>query len=532
MSDAPTLPADARRLPPVPDLPAGTTIGHFRLAQVLGRGAGGTVYLAEDVEIPSRRVALKLMRRDGLTADLDALRQEASMLASLQHPHILVVHEIGTSPQGIYLVTEHMPGGSVGARLRSGACSMDEALRMARAAADALGAAHDAGIVHRDIKPENLLLDSEGRPKLGDFGLAWAPQSGGAAVAAGTPGYIDPDLFKGQPPSAASDQYSFGVVLRELMASLRPSADINGIIARCVDQDRTRRHASMKEVTAALDAAIARRSPERRGHQRRYAVLAGIILTGAAIWFGLASYRSRRALALNEAGRAAMERGDLQAAREAFLASLRTDPSYLPACANLGALAGRESNPTWAVTILKECAETFPGSAAVLYNLGATMRVVGDAAGAEEQLVAARALAAGSGLEPVVINELAMVMIARGRPGPAGALAAEAALTREGTTEGAILLKTAGLAMLAEGKHRTAGEQLERALQWPLPVTLRAVALEALGRSREALSDPGGAMEAYSLALLSSPDEEIEQAARSGLERVAGAQAMPMEPQR
>ena len=80
MSESPTLPAGSR-LPPAPELSAGTIIGHFRLAHVLGRGAGGTVYLAEDLEIPSRRVALKLMRRDGLTPDLDALRQEASLLA-------------------------------------------------------------------------------------------------------------------------------------------------------------------------------------------------------------------------------------------------------------------------------------------------------------------------------------------------------------------------------------------------------------------------------------------------------------------
>src|SRR5262245_44845140 len=119
MSESPTLPADSRRPPRLPELPAGTLVGHFRLAQVLGRGSGGTVYLAEDLHIPGRRVALKLMWPDGLTPDIEGLRQEASLLASLQHPHILVVHEIGAAPEGIYLVTEHMPGGSVRAQLQS-----------------------------------------------------------------------------------------------------------------------------------------------------------------------------------------------------------------------------------------------------------------------------------------------------------------------------------------------------------------------------------------------------------------------------
>jgi serine/threonine protein kinase len=265
MSESPTLPAGSRHLPPAPELPSGTIIGHFRLAHVLGRGAGGTVYLAEDLEIPSRRVALKLMRRDGLTPDLDALRQEASLLASLQHPHILVVHEIGAGAEGIYLVTEHMPGGSIGARLRSGPIPLSEALRLARAAADALSAAHAAGIVHRDIKPENLLLDAEGRPKLGDFGLAWAPESapaGTAVRAAGTPGYIAPEIYKGRPATAASDQFAFGIVLRELMGGARPDADIAAIIARCLEDDPVKRHTSLREVTAALDAALARRAPE------------------------------------------------------------------------------------------------------------------------------------------------------------------------------------------------------------------------------------------------------------------------------
>ena len=464
------------------------------------------------------------MARDGLTPDIDALRQEASLLASLHHPHILVVHGIGAAPEGIYLVTEHMPGGSVRAQLQSGPLPTDATLRLARAAAGALGAAHAAGIIHRDIKPENILLDAEGRAKLADFGLAWAPRSGppGAAVAAaGTPGFMAPEIFTGRPASAASDQYSFGIVLRDLLRGAPPASDIDAIVARCASEQPAQRYPSMNDVEAALNAALARRSPERRAYRRRYAALAGIIVAGVTLWFGIGAWRARKALSLNESGRAAMERGDLQGAREAFLAALRTDPSFLPACSNLGALAARESNPTWAVTILKECAATFPGSAAVLYNLGATLRMVGDLAGAEQQLGAARAIAGEPDLEPVIANELAMVMLARGRATEAAAMAADAAAAREGTTEGAILLKTAALAQLAAGNPVAARGQLERALDWPMPDNLRAVALEALGRAREAMSDPSGALEAFSLALLSGPDAETEQAARQGLERVA-----------
>src|SRR5262245_4237328 len=116
--------ADARdgtRAPTIIDLPAGHRVGHFRIERRLGEGGAGSVFVAEDLDIPGRRVALKLIHAgSALTPDLEALRREASALAALKHPNILVVHEIGTAPEGAFLVTELMEGGSLADRLRSG----------------------------------------------------------------------------------------------------------------------------------------------------------------------------------------------------------------------------------------------------------------------------------------------------------------------------------------------------------------------------------------------------------------------------
>ena len=116
------------------------TIGHFQIVREIGRGGAGVVYLAEDVDIPGRRVALKRLRPEVAAADADVLRREAAVLAAIEHPHILVVHEVGVAPDGLYLVTEFMPEGSMANRIGRGPLTEAEALAAARQAASALAA--------------------------------------------------------------------------------------------------------------------------------------------------------------------------------------------------------------------------------------------------------------------------------------------------------------------------------------------------------------------------------------------------------
>jgi serine/threonine-protein kinase len=220
--------------------------------------------------------------------DAEVLRREAAVLAAIEHPHILIVHEVGVADDGLYLVTEFMPEGSLADRLDRGALTELEALTAARQAASALAAGHERGILHRDVKPANLLLASDGRVKVSDFGLAVhtvPPSTAASAVSAtvtlpgdegsgrlfGTPLYIPPEALAGAAPSPQGDQFAFGVALHEMLTGKRPflrkrglqavldppsidpslRQDVSRIVARCIAKDARERYASMDEVVAA-----------------------------------------------------------------------------------------------------------------------------------------------------------------------------------------------------------------------------------------------------------------------------------------
>ena len=544
------------------DAPAGSaglrgqTLGHFRIEGAIGVGGAGTVFVAEDLDIPGRRVALKLIRRGGVTPDLEALRREASALAALRHPHILVVHEIGASSHGPYLVTELMTGGSLAQRVSRGPLPIGEALRLGRVVADALRAAHEHGLLHRDIKPANILMQEDGTAKIGDFGLVWhsaRPDSTtpttstasdlnrGQPAAAGTPRYFAPEVIEGGIPSAAADQFSFGVTLHELLTGRRPfegshwerlvlaghpvmapglSSDLRRIVTRCLARRPSDRFQDMRAVVAALDAAMERRDPRRRRLVQLLGGAATVLVVGVAGWLWTRHAHLERARGLNEQGRAALERGDRDAARGAFLAAHDSDPGYLPACANLGSLAALESNPTWAVTILEDCTARFPASDVTRYNLGTALRLTGDRPRAEKELRAALALAGRGALRPLVLNELALLLIGEGRPVDAAALLETAEPAAVETLEGAILMKTLGLARLEAGRAADAAEALRSSLGGALPKEQRGEALAALGRARASLGDDAGALESFSQALLAGVDAATEESVRAGLARL------------
>ena len=544
-------------------LTPGTRVAHFRVVRELGRGGYGIVHLAEDLEIPGRVVAVKTVRPGPITPDAESLRHEASVLAALQHPSILVVHEVGEGPSGIFLAAEFMPGGSVSDRLARGPLTESEALGLARAAADALAAAHEAGLVHRDFKTGNLLLSADGLAKVADFGIATrdtraatavtipSPPPGGAPdmtltatvvndqIIVGTPAYMPPELFSGIPWSARGDQFSFGIVLHEMLAREHPfdlrqgivatrldpvlsaslPADLKRIVSRCIARDPAARFPDMRAVVAALDEAILRRSPERKRTWRVAATGIAVVAVLVLSWTAWRVVHQRRAFALNQEGAAALARGDHDAARAAFVAAHSADPGNLAACTNLGQLAADEANPTWAVTILRDCATSFPRAAAVRYNLGAALAKSSDSAGAVTELADALNLAGTSELRPLVVNELALAYLAAGKSGEAIPLVEAERPNPSASVEGALLTRTLGLAYLAAGRHEEAERTLTAALP-KLPAGKRPAALVALGRAQEALGRKDDAVGSYSQALLEGAVGEAAEAARAALARI------------
>ena len=205
----------------------------YRIERELGSGGMAVVFLAEDLR-HRRRVALKILRPE-LAAEIGPGRflREIETAARLTHPHILPIHDSGEAGGFLYYVMPYVEGESLRGRLaREKQLPLDDALRIARDAADALSYAHSHGVVHRDIKPENILLQS-GHAVVADFGIARAVTAAAgdtrtttltaAGAALGTPGYMSPEQVAGsRDVDGRSDLYSLGCVLYEMLAGQPP----------------------------------------------------------------------------------------------------------------------------------------------------------------------------------------------------------------------------------------------------------------------------------------------------------------------
>jgi serine/threonine protein kinase len=210
-------------------LSAGQKLGPYEILSPLGAGGMGEVYKARDTRL-DRFVAVKVLPEH--IAKREDLRQrferEARAVASLNHPHICVLHDIGNQDGTGYMVMEHLEGETLAARIARGALPFDQALQLATQIADALDRAHRAGVTHRDVKPANLMLTRDG-VKVLDFGLAKsgskpAPteQTLTAALTTegsvlGTPQYMAPEQFEGKEADTRSDIWAFGAVLYEMV---------------------------------------------------------------------------------------------------------------------------------------------------------------------------------------------------------------------------------------------------------------------------------------------------------------------------
>jgi TolB-like protein len=220
-------------------LSAGDRLGPYEIQAILGRGGMGEVYRARDTRL-HREVAIKILPA-ALQADADSIRRfqnEARAVASLSHPNIVPLFDVGEQDGMRYAVTELVVGETLRTRLASAPLPMAEAVEIAAQIAEGLAAAHEKGVVHRDIKPENVAFTASGFPRILDFGLAKLSAASRDSsseeeptrsalltepgVISGTVGYMSPEQVRGQPLDGRSDLFSLGVVLYEMLTARRP----------------------------------------------------------------------------------------------------------------------------------------------------------------------------------------------------------------------------------------------------------------------------------------------------------------------
>src|SRR3954454_9342876 len=203
--------------------------GRYALKDEVGRGGMGIVWRAED-EILGRDVALKRvgLSPGGATPDLERAAREARLAATLNHPNVVAVFDLAEQGDEQWLVMEYVESRTLADLVKAGPLPADQAARLLCQAANALAAAHRAGIVHRDVKPSNILVTRDGQVKLSDFGIARAhgdhtlTQTG---MVTGSPAYLAPEVASGQSATAASDVWSLGATLYHALTG-RPPYDV------------------------------------------------------------------------------------------------------------------------------------------------------------------------------------------------------------------------------------------------------------------------------------------------------------------
>jgi eukaryotic-like serine/threonine-protein kinase len=317
----------------------GSTLGRYVVTERLGAGAMGVVYAAYDPEL-DRKVAIKVLKNEPTTVGSKVsqrslghqrLLREAKAMAKLHHPNVIVVHDVGTVDEQVFIAMEYLDGGTLYDHLRASPRPWQAVLEMFRRAGAGLAAAHAAGIVHRDFKPQNVLLGSDGRVCVVDFGLA---QTGNASPTAelgtsevsmdssedlsrlthtgavlGTPAYMAPEQHSQGVVDARSDQFAFCVALYEGLYGMRPFAGDNlatlaynvlrgdvrppppehrvprwlhAIVVRGLSLDPDDRHPSMAALLEACEAHPAR-------VRRRWSIALGVAAVagvGTAGWWG------------------------------------------------------------------------------------------------------------------------------------------------------------------------------------------------------------------------------------------------------
>jgi tetratricopeptide (TPR) repeat protein len=275
----------------------GQTISHYLVIGKLGSGGMGEVYLAEDQQL-SRKVAIKFLPADAATDERarQRLLREARTAATLDHPNICAIYEVGQDDSHSFIVLQYIEGETLAARLKRQGPELREALAIAAQVADALNEAHGRGIIHRDIKPENIMLTTRGQVKVLDFGLAKTLRDPGTlesdaqtgsmlsipGMVMGTAPYMSPEQVRGEELDGRSDIFSFGTVLYEMLSGRRPfeaksTAEVisailtvepppisrsdlgpigsgeDRLVRKCLEKDAGRRYQTMGDLISGLE---------------------------------------------------------------------------------------------------------------------------------------------------------------------------------------------------------------------------------------------------------------------------------------
>ena len=218
----------------------GSRLGRYEVRSKIGAGGMAEVFLAEDTEL-GRKVAIKLLPPDSSADDhaRKRLLREARAAATLDHPHICAVYEVGEAEGHRFIAMQFVEGESLDVRLKRGALDLKDAITIAAEVADALAEAHARGIIHRDIKPSNVVITPRGRAVVLDFGLAKIVEDPAAAqtlvetqsvlsgpgAVLGTVPYMSPEQVRGETVDGRTDIFSLGVMLYEMLSGQRPFAD-------------------------------------------------------------------------------------------------------------------------------------------------------------------------------------------------------------------------------------------------------------------------------------------------------------------
>ncbi len=270
------------------------SVAHYRIIKKLGTGGMGEVYLALDTKL-NRKVALKVLSTETLRKENAGKRliREAQAAARLDHPNICTIYDVGEADSLTFIVMQYIEGQTLAAHMRQGHLPVDTTLDIARQAAEALAAAHAQGIIHRDIKPQNMMITPNGQVKILDFGLCKqlpavesvdneAPTMSllsTPGLVIGTIPYMSPEQLRGEPVDAASDIFSLGITLYEVLAGKHPfkaqsaavtmsqillaepysseslthtAPEVRALLGKMLSKDKADRHQSASDLLADL----------------------------------------------------------------------------------------------------------------------------------------------------------------------------------------------------------------------------------------------------------------------------------------